>query len=159
MDLFEKSRPHKRHGNFFGCGFGLIGIISCSSMVFVDDGDIEADLRMCWCCWASNAAWWGFETMAINAPVVGSRNGGVVADDVFGKVKGLNVEPNERFDKSWPLIADGNKPDRWCFGEWEPKMRLGEKFFVDWDIGEPEKKNVHWEITDKIITWSSGMIE
>jgi hypothetical protein len=38
--------------------------------------------------------------MAINAPVVGSRNGGVVADDVFGKVKGLNVEPNERFDKS-----------------------------------------------------------
>jgi hypothetical protein len=38
-------------------------------------------------------------------------------------------------------------------------MRLWEKFFVDWDIGEPEKKNVHWEITDKITTWSSGMIE
>jgi len=38
--------------------------------------------------------------MAINAPVVGSRNGGVVADDVVGKPNGLYVEPNDRFDKS-----------------------------------------------------------
>jgi hypothetical protein len=38
--------------------------------------------------------------MAINAPVVGSRNGGVVADDVFGKANDLYVEPNDRFDKS-----------------------------------------------------------
>jgi len=134
FDLFEKSRPHKRHGNFFGCGFCLTGIISCSSVVFVDDGDIEDDLRICWCCWAINAAWCGFETIAINAPVVGSRNGGVIADDVFGKAKGLYVEPNV---KSWPLIPDENKLDWCCLGECEPKIRLGENLVVGWDIGEP----------------------
>ncbi len=75
--------------------------------------------------------------MAINAPVVGSRNGGVVADDVFGKANDLYVEPNDRFDKSWPLILDENKPDRWCFGECESKIRLGGNFVVEWDIGEP----------------------
>ncbi len=106
--------------------------------MFVDDGDIDDDLSICWCCWASNAAWWGFETIAINAPVVGSRNGGVVAEGWFGKVNGLYGEVNERFDKSWPLIPDENKPDRWCLDEWESKIRLGENFCGEWEAGEPE---------------------
>lgn len=38
--------------------------------------------------------------MAINAPVVGSRNGGVVADGVFVRFRGLNEEPNGIFGKS-----------------------------------------------------------
>ena len=120
--------------NFFGCWVCLIGIISCSSIVFVDDGDIDDDdLRICWCCWASNAAWWGLETIAINAPVVGSRNGGVAADDVFDNVKGLYAEPNERLVKSWPFIPDENKLDRWCFDDWASKIRLGGNLLV----GEP----------------------
>ena len=90
FDLFEKSRPHRRQGNFFGCCIGLTGTVSCSSLVFDDDdGDIDDALNICWCCWASNAAWWGLDTIAINAPVVGSRNGGVAADDVVGKAKDL----------------------------------------------------------------------
>ena len=141
FDLFEKSRPHKRHGNFFGCRICLVGLMSCSSTVFVDDGDIEVDLRICWCCWASKAAWWGFETIAINAPVVGSRNGGGggggVVVDVCGKVNGLYAEANDRFDKSWPLIPDENKLDRGFFDECESKIRLGENFRGEWDIGEP----------------------
>ncbi len=77
--------------------------------------------------------------MAIKAPVVGSRNGGAVADDVVGKVNGLYVEPKERFDRSWPLIPDENKLGWWGFGEWEPKIKLGENLLVEWEFGEPEK--------------------
>lgn len=108
-------------------------------MVSVDDGDIDDDLRICWCCWASKAAWCGFDTIAISAPVAGSRNGGVVADDdVFARVKGLYEEPNDKFAKSWPLIPDENKLDRWCFDECESKIRLEEdSFVVCWATGEP----------------------
>jgi hypothetical protein len=100
----------------------------------------DDDLSICWCCWASKAAWCGFETIAINAPVVGSRNGGVVADDeeLVCKAKALYAVLNDRLAKSWPLIPDENRFDRWCLGEWEPKIRLGENFVVGCDdIGEP----------------------
>lgn len=136
--MLEKSRPHKRQGNFLGfCGLG--GIISCSSIAFVDVGDIDEALSICWCCWASNAAWWGFETIAINAPVVGSINGGVVADDDVDNAKDLYAESSDRFATSpwWPLIPGENIPVRWCLGEWELNRSLGEIFSVGWDIWKP----------------------
>ncbi len=144
FDLFEKSRPHRRQGNFFWCCGGcgcccLEGIISCSSIAFVDDGVIEDDLNICWCCWASKAAWCGLETIAINAPVVGSIKGGVVAAaEVVGKAIDLYAELNDKLAKSllWPLIPVENKLDRWCFDEWESNRKLGECLAIGWDIGE-----------------------
>lgn len=142
FDLFEKSRPHRRQGNFFGCGFECIcccleGIISCSSIVFDDDDDgvIDDVLNICWCCWASKAAWCGLETIAIKAPVVGSINGGVAAaaavtaDDV-GRANALYGEVNDKLAKSLlcPFILVENRFDRWCLDKWESNKRLGECF-------------------------------
>ncbi len=161
--MFEKSRPHKRQVNFFAC-CGLGRLISCSSIVFVDDGDNEDDLSICWCCWASKAAWCGFDTIAINAPVVGSINGGVVAavDDV-GKANDLYAEPNDRLVKSLlrPSIPVAKRPARWCLGKWGLKSRLGENFSIGWDIGESEKEVLRLQIWiySCIITWLSRVIE
>ena len=146
FDLFEKSRPHRRHGNFFVCCIGcLVEIGSCSSIVLFD----EDDLNICWCCWASKAAWCGFETMAIKAPVVGSMKGGVVAaaaaaaEDV-GKAKDLYAEVNDKLAKSllWPLIPVENILDRWCFDdeeEEESNRKFGECLAIGWEIGESKE--------------------
>ena len=47
---------------------------------------------------------------------------------------------NERLDRSWPLIPGENKLEREDFGEWEPKIILGENLFIGWGLGEPFKR-------------------
>ena len=34
-------------------------------------------------------------------------------------------------------MPDENRLDRWCLGEWEPKIRLGENLVIELEIGEP----------------------
>lgn len=125
---------------------GFEGSKSCSSSELLDEGVIDDDdLNICWCCWASKAAWCGLETMAINAPVVGSINGGVVAEfDDVDKANDLYAEPNGRLVKSllWPLRFEEKKFDRECFDEWESKRWFEEYLFDEWEWGESKQERI-----------------
>lgn len=94
----------------------------------------------------------------MSAPVVGSRNGGVADEEEEAAFdNGLYEEPNERFGNSWPFNPEGNKLDRGCPGECEPKMRPGENFVA----GEPtddQKRKFNGACNEQIVTRSPRMI-